>query len=409
MNYPLFLARRLSLHSSGRGSAPAVKVASAAVALSIIVMLCSISIVTGFKNEIVKKVIGFNADIQVMIEDLGEGNNNILYLSPTLKALLEDNPDISEYALQISVPAVFKTQEDFKGIYLRGISDSTTSAFIRENLEEGKVPANDAREVALSRLAANKLGLKTGDRIDTYFFSDDIRVRPLKVSGIFNTHFDSYDDVTAYTDLGLLQGLSKLDPTEGSSLKITVSDFNRLDEIAADLQASLDHATASGLLARKYHVMSAHRAGASYFQWLNLLDTNVVVILILMVVVGCVTLIGGMLMIILDKKSFIGLLKALGAKTGSVRSIFIYLALRVALIGMIIGNVLALGILWAQDRWHFLRLDPESYYIDFVPISFDWTDFILLNAGVLVISYLTLILPSRFVAGISPAETMRYE
>lgn len=409
MNYPLFLARRLSLESSGRRSSPAVKVASAAVALSVIVMLASIAVVTGFKNEIVRKVVGFNSDVQIYMEDMGDGTDNVVTLTPTLRSVLDTASSVADYSLQISVPAVFKTTDDFKGIYLRGVNDQASRTFVSENLEEGKVPVEDGKEVAVSRIAASQLGLKVGDNIDTYFFSDDIRVRRLTVSGIYNTHFDTYDDVIGYTSLPLLQKLAGVSEDQGSSLKISVPDFSRLSEHADNLQHTLDRQTESSMLARKYKVSTAEKAGSAYFQWLALLDTNVVVILALMVLVGCVTLTGGMLMIILDKKRFIGLMKALGAPTAGVRKVFIYLAMRVAIVGMAIGNVLAIGLLLAQKKWHFLKLDPDSYYIDFVPVSLNWVDIAILDIAVLLIIYLVLILPSRFVAGISPAETMRYE
>lgn len=409
MSYPFFLARRLSLSSSGRQSSPAVKVASAAVALSVMVMLASVAVVTGFKNEIVRKVVGFNSDIQIYVEDLGDGTDNVVTLTPTLRAVLDTASMVQDYSLQVSVPAVLKTDSDFKGVYLRGLTDKTTRNFIAENLEEGTLPTDSVQGIVLSRLAANRLGLKTGQKIDTYFFSDDIRVRRLTITGIFNTHFDTYDDVSGYTPLPLLQKLSGIGNSQGSSLKISVSNLKKVEADAAGLQRILDQHTATGMLARKYRVSTVEKAGAAYFQWLALLDTNVVVILTLMVLVGCVTLTGGMLMIILDKKRVIGLLKALGAKNAGIRKIFIYLAMRVALTGMIIGNMLALGLLWAQYRWHFLKLDADSYYIDFVPVSLNWPDVVLLNVGVLAIAYIVLILPSRFVAGISPAETMRYE
>lgn len=409
MNYPFFLARHLSLRSSQRGSSPAVSVASAAVALSIMVMMASVAVVTGFKDEIVKKVVGFNSDVQVYVEDLGEDADNVLTLTPTLCAILDTARSVSDYSLQVSVPAVLKTSDDFKGLYLRGLTDITTRRFIDENLEEGQLPPDSVQGIVVSRLAANQLGIKKGDRIDTYFFSDDIRVRRLTVTGIYNTHFDSYDDVAGYTPLPLLQKLSGISSNQGSSLKITVPNLDNVGSSAQDLQHILDTHTASGMLAKKYKVSTVEKAGAAYFQWLALLDTNVVVILTLMVLVGCVTLTGGMLMIILDKKRVIGLLKALGASNPGIRKIFIYLALKVALIGMTVGNCLALGLLWAQHKWHILKLDPDSYYIDFVPVNLNWQDVVILNAGVLIIAYLVLIIPSRFVAGISPAETMRYE
>lgn len=394
-------------------------------------MLASMAIVSGFKREITRKVVGFNSDIQLTALPSSPEEGNVARLDPTLSELLDGAPFVAEHSLQASVPAVLKTPDDYKGVYLRASSDSTSAAFLASNLEEGEVPSDPAAQqaapgsadeadglpepgaglhgVAISRQAASRLGLEVGDRVDAYFFSDDIRARRLKVSGIFNSHFDSYDKVMAFSDLPLVQGASGLAADEGSSVKVAVRDFDRLEENADWLRGELDRAYASGRLDRRYLVTTALEAGSGYFQWLQLLDTNVVVVLTLMVIVGCVTLVSGMLIMILDKKRFIGLLKALGTPTTMVRRVFVWLAVRVALAGMVAGNLLGLALLWVQREWHVVPLDPESYYIDFVPVSLEWGAFLLLNLAVVAIVYLVLILPSRFVAGISPAETMRTE
>lgn len=411
MNYPLFLARRLSLASSGDSgrSAPAVKVASAAVALSVAVMLASIAVVTGFKHEITRKVVGFNSDIQLYALPSSEPRGSVVSMNQDLEEMLSGISGVAGSSLQISVPALFKTPEDFKGIYIRSIDDQATRNFIAGNLEEGRLPDKGNQETVISVIAAKRLGLHIGDKIDTYFFSGDIRVRRLTVTGIYNSHFDSYDDVTAYAPLGLLQTLTELEANEGSSIKLNVEDFKRLDETALNVQNALMHGLETGVVTKPFRVATVADSGGAFFQWLALLDTNVVVILSLMVLVGCVTLIGGMLMLILDKRRFIGILKALGMPSGKIRRIFVYLAMRVAAIGMIIGNLLGLGILLAQEKWHFLKLNPDAYYIDFVPVRIDWIQVLILNVAVMVIIYFVLILPSRFVAGISPAETMRGE
>lgn len=408
MNYELFLARKLTLSSGGRKSSPAVRVATAAVALSIAVMLAAVAIVSGFRQEITRKVVGFNSDLQIsLVSDNGE--ENLVTLFPSFTSLLDTISSIEDYSLQISVPAVLKTPGDFKGVYLRSSSDRPTREFLQTNMESGRVASDTATEVTISSLAANKLNLKTGDRVDAYFFTDDVRVRRLTISGVYNTHFDHYDDVTAYMPLPLIQQVTGLKSNQGSSIKAKVKDFSLLEQTRTDVQQTLDRAVAEGVIYRPLRVTSAAETGAGFFQWLRLLDTNVIVILTLMSIVGCVTLISGMLIMILDKKRFIGLLKALGASTKSVRKVFIWLAVRVALRGMIIGNLIMIGLLCLQDTTHFIRLDADSYYIDFVPVAINWLDILLLNAVVALIIYLSLILPSRFVAGISPSETMRYE
>lgn len=413
MNYSLYLARRMSASSGNKRKSPAIKVAITAVALSVAVMLAAIAIVMGFRREIRDKVIGFNSHISVYSPAMTAGDDNLLTLTPSLTSLLDSIDFIRDYSLEASIPAILKTPDNFKGVYLRTLNGNGISNFIASNLVAGHIPdySNDkeSMDIVISEVAASQLGLKTGDRIDTFFISDDIRVRKLNVVGIFNTHFDTYDGIYIYGDLKLVQKLAGLSSNQGTSLSVNVNDFNHLNEDTELLHNILLKATASGRLYKYYQVDNVRHQGAAYFQWLDLLDTNVAVILTLMTFVAIMTLISGLLIIILDHKRFIGLIRALGAPVKKVRKIFVYLALKVGITGIAIGNILMLVFLWCQDRWHFLPLDPDSYYIDFVPVELNIGSVLLLNAGVIIIIWLALILPSMFVAKISPAETMRSE
>lgn len=412
MNYPLYLGRRLALGGNGRKSSPGVRVATAAIALSVAVMTASIAIVLGFKREITDKVVGFTSHM-VMTANPAPEEDNIVTLTPTLKKILDSQPYIKDYSTQVSIPTILKTPTDFKGIFLKNLDDNATKEFISSCLISGKMPdwrQDSARnDVLLSRLAASQLGLKTGDKVDCFFINRDVKVRRLKIAGIYDSHFDAYDDLMVYGSRQLSDAFSGLKETQGSSILITTDDFGSIDETTALLRDTLDKAYANELIYKRYYIENAHVTGANYFHWLSMLDMNVVVVLTLMIVVGCVTLISGMLTIILDKKRFIGLMKSLGAPTGKLRIVFVYLAMRVTLTGMLIGNILILALLWIQDRYHIFGLDASSYYIDFVPVEFDWGAIALLNAGVLLIVYLSLIFPSRIIANISPAETMREE
>ncbi len=426
MNYSFYLARRLSPGAEGRKASPAVKVAITAVALSVAVMLGAIAIVLGFKREIRSKVLGFNPHITLYAVAANPGESNLVSLSPSLRELLNQQPYITDFSLEASIPAIMKTPTEFKGVYMKSLSGEAIKEFLRNSLVEGKLPsyltdtvtpasrkagvtiAADL-EILISQKAASQLGLKAGDRIDTYFMTGEIRVRPLLVAGVFDTHFEYYDDIYIYGSLPLIQKLGEVGPEEGTSIVVTTDNFNSIEENSNALQQALGRATAEGLLYRYYRVDNALNQGAAYFQWLDLLDTNVVVILTLMLLVSIATLISGMLIIILDKKRFIGLIRALGASVSSTRRVFIYLAIRVGVVGLAIGNLLMIGFLYAEDRWHFLPLDPEAYYIDYVPVELSWGWFAALNLGIILLMYVSLILPSRFVAKISPAETMRYE
>lgn len=413
MNYPFFIARRLSLSDSGKKNSPAVAVAIIAVAIALIVMTASVAIVLGFKKEIREKVVGFNGHITLFTVPTASEEDNLLSLTPSLREELKQTVFVTDFALQAAVPAVLKTSTDFKGVYLKGLNGKTTVDFLQKNIVDGELVDFNSEEnkekVAISGIAARQLGLKVGDKIDTYFFSDDIRVRRLEIVGIFDSHFDQYDDIMIFGSLPLVQQLGQIGEGQGTYLQITTDDFNKIEEYTRILQGHLNEAVADGRLFRLYRTDNVLNQGAGFFSWLSLLDTNVVVILVLMMIVGCITLISGMLIIILEKKRFIGLMKSLGAPTSKVRKVFIYLALRIAFWGLIWGNLIALTILYVQDRTHLLPLDADSYYINFVPVSLGWEPVLFLNVGVLVVIYFVLILPSRFVAGISPAETMRYE
>ncbi len=413
MNYPFFLARRLSLAGDNGKSSPAVKVAITAVALSVGVMIAAIAIVLGFKREIRDKVLGFNSHITVYAAPENEFDDNLITLTPSLRKILDSQPYIESYSLEASIPAILKTKDNFKGTYLKSLEGNNTHRFIANNLEEGVIPDFSKKEnndkIIISRLTANQLNLSTGDRIDTYFITESVKVRRLTVAGIFNSHFDNYDNVYIYGALPLIQALGGIDEKQGTSLQLTVNDISGIEEDSYLLHNALLAALENGNLYKYYRVDNALNQGAGYFRWLSLLDTNVIVILVLMTFVACITLISGMLILILDKKNFIGLIRSLGAPSAKVRRIFVWLAIKVAAIGLIIGNLVMLLLLYCQNRWHIARLDPDAYYIDFVPVEFSFGSFLLLNAAVIIVIYLSLILPSWFVAGISPSETMRYE
>jgi lipoprotein-releasing system permease protein len=316
--------------------------------------------------------------------------------------------------LELSVPAVLKTDSDFKGIYLRGNSSDIQNNFIKENIVSGISPdftkEENADKVVISDKVAKALKLKTGDKIPTYFISSQIKVRPLIVAGIFNTHFEFYDDLFAYSSITMLQKVNDISSKDkGSTIRVMTDDFSRLDEYTFRLNQRLVRAYTGNELFVTYHIDNALNQSASHLAWLALLDTNVVVILILMTLVACVTLISGMLILIIDKVSLIGILRSLGTSSAVIRRLFIFLAMRIAFLGLIIGNVIMLALLYAEKIWHFIPLDAESYYINFVPVKIDWMSILLLNVGIIIIVFLTLLLPSMYASRISPTEAMRYK
>lgn len=412
MDYSLFLAKRLSLSSSGRKSSPAVKVAVAAVALSVTVMLMAVAIVLGFKKEITARVSGFNSDLLISVmADTRGGDDYILNLTPSLRSVLDSLPWVTDYSLNLAAPAILKTPDDFKGIYFKSLSPGRQHDFISASVTDGRLPEGAPSDsvIAISDIAARQLGLKAGDKTDIYFITDQIRVRRVRIAAVFNTHFDVYDDTYIYGSPALLGEIGGVGENSGTTLSVNTSDFSRVEDFKDELQRDLNEATSRGYLNKVYRVESARDTGANYFNWLDMLDMNVVVVITLMLVVACVTLISGMLIVIVDKKRFIALMKALGMSGRNLRRVFIYLAIRVALVGLLIGDALAIGLILLQRATHLLPLDPDSYYIDFVPAELSWGWIVAVNVGTLVVAWLMLILPARFVGAISPARTLATE
>ena len=410
MNYPLYLARRLSLGTGGKSMSPAVTVAIIAIALSVAVMIASIAIVLGFKKEIRDKVVGFNGHISLYRMPISEEDDNLISITPFLREELDDFPFVTEYYEQAAIPAILKTPEDFKGVYMRGLKGDVATAYLEKNLEEGEMPdftdEEQKNRILISRIAANQLKLNAGESIETYFITDDIRVRKLEIAGIFNSHFDQYDDVLIFGGMPLVQQLGNLPDSTGTYLVIQTDNFDNIPEYTLQLQERMNYAIANGETEAYYRTDNVLNQGRGFFGWLSLLDTNVAVIIILMMVVGCVTLVSGMLIIILERKKFIGLMRALGAPSGKIRNVFIFMAIKIAFYGIIIGDVFILLLLYFQQEYHFLHLDADSYYIDFVPVFLPGWIVIALNAGVLLVTYFVLVLPSRFVGKISPSETL---
>lgn len=377
-------------------------------------MIAAVAIVAGFKREITSKVVGFNSHLTLYVSATDESGNT-LTLTPSLRALLDSVQYITGYELQGAIPAVLKTDDDFKGIYFKGSQGEETLRFLTENLEcspqsgNGLTEGRTSADILISRSTASQLLLNPGDSIDTYFISDQLRTRRLHIAGIFNTRFSDFDDLFAYGDLSLIQEIAGLQSNQGSSMRISTDDFSKVDAYGRDLNNLLLTQYLTGRINKQYHVETVTSRGAHYFQWLALLDTNVAVILTLMTIVACITLISGMLIIILDKIRFIGVMKAMGAGNALLRRVFVLLAMRIAAVGLLIGNLLSITILYIQDKTRFIPLDPDSYYIDFVPVQLNPISIIGLDIAVMLIIGIVLLLPSAFVARIAPARVLHGE
>lgn len=407
LNTSWFIARRLSLSSRDRKSSPAIKVAVISTALSMAIMLLAVSVVGGFRREIRDKVIGFDAHISLYPLAEDESEETALNYTPELKAVVTSQPWVKRADLMVTAPVLVKTNDAFKGLYLRGVEDDYDFSFLRSNLTQGSLPAPKAKaDILISESAATKLGVVAGDSV-ILFISDDLKARKVRVSGVFNTRFDSYDRYFAYAPAALVRNLTGLLPWQGTGLDIITDNTAALEEYNASLIAGISKAVEEGRVHQSLTSLTVHQKGSHYFAWLDLLDINVWVILVLMSAVALFTLVSGMLILILEKLRFIGVMRSLGGTRGAVRNVFVLLAVRVALRGMLIGGALAMALIVLQHYTRIIPLDPEAYYIDFVPVSLEPLSLVAVPVAFIVVSWLALILPSQVAGRIRPSRTLR--
>jgi len=405
LNTSWFIARRLSLSSRDRKSSPAIKVAVISTALSMAIMLIAVSVVCGFRREIRDKVIGFDAHISLYPLAEEEGDETVLDYTPGLRNVITSQPWVKRADLIVTAPVLIKTDDSFKGLYMRGVERDYDFSFLQSNLTQGTQPSAKA-DILISESAATKLGVVAGDSVNL-FISDDLKARKVKVSGVFNTRFDSYDRYFAYAPAGLVRTLTGLAPWQGTSIDIITDNTAALEEYNATLIAGINNAIEEGRVHQSLSSLTVHQKGNHYFAWLDLLDINVWVILVLMSAVALFTLVSGMLILILEKLRFIGVMRSVGATRGVVRNVFVLLAVRVALRGMLIGGVFAMSLIVLQHYTRLIPLDSEAYYIDFVPVSLEPLPLVTVPVAFVVVSWLALILPSQVAGRIRPSRTLR--
>lgn len=416
MRFILWLSSRLKLAGRSNANATGVAIAVSGVALAIIIMLCTLGVARGFKSQITDRIMGFDGNISILpaYDVASDTSAAHIRLDSSLYACIEESLSAAEISLKFNQPGLLKTDNDFAGIYFVGYDHNHDFTFERQSVIEGRLPdffsSDDANKIAISRSTAMSLGLALGDKVNACFFADEaVKTRRFEVAAIYETGFSDYDKTIAFAPLSTLQRVAGADSLSGTAININVADRADIVERADALQDRLIWQYQAGELDDLYPVDNVRHTGAAFFNWLDLLDTNVVVIFILMACVAGFTLISSMFILILDRIPAIGLLRSLGATRGQIRLIFVTMAMKTVGLGMIVGNVLGLGLLMAQQRWQFLHLDPEMYYLKSVPVIISPSDLIILNVACAVAAWLILVLPSRLAATISPASTLRFE
>ena len=416
MSVPIFLARRLSLSTSQRGGSTGLIVAVTGITLSVVVMIISVAVMTGFRDEIRNKIIGFDSQISIAPNPVGDDSASSILLSRAdLTPIERVLPESATYTLTARQPAIIKTPDNFSGSVIKGVDKDYDWSFVRSNLVEGVVPDYTADStiyhIVLSRAIARSLSVELGDKIDTYFLgSGAYRVRRLKIAGIYDTHFDEYDRNTIFGSLDMLRQIADVPDSYASMAEINgLPDDESIDSVEEAISETFLDEIYSGKSDRHYNVVSIHRTAALFFNWLALLDTNVKVILTLMSLLTVLTLVSSLFILILRRVNTIGILKALGASNRQIRTTFIIMSARILARGLIIGNIIGIGVLYIQKATHIIPLNPEAYYLNHVPVVIDWGNIILLNAAIILLSLAVLLLPSAIIATIPPSRAINYE
>ena len=417
MNTELFIARKLFFDKTNKKflSYKIIRIALFGIALGLAVMLVSVAVVTGFKQEIREKVIGFGSHIQI----INYRSNNSYETQPISK----NQPFLSRLTqidgiLQVGVfatkPGMIKTDEYVQGVVFKGVDHHYDWDFFRKNLVEGRLPLiNDSarvNEIIMSQQVAQLLKIKLHDDAIIYFLNETEsipRILQLKVCGIYRTSLEEFDNIFIFGDLKHIQRLNDWEDHEISGFEITVSDFRKIDEIEQQVRTQIiNYREDDELILQTVNIV---RQYPQIFDWLSVIDMNVWVILILLSLVAGFNMISGLLVIILERSGMIGVLKALGSQNRSIRKIFLYQSVFLTGRGMLWGNIIAIAIMFLQKYFHILKLNSATYYIDVVPINFSVIHLLLINVASMLITTLMLIIPSYLVSKITPEKAIRFD
>ncbi len=407
MNTALFIAKRISSSRKNSFSRPIIRIAIAGVSLGIAVMIIAVAIVTGFQSQIRDKVIGFGSHIQINKYDF----NSSYEATPISKNQhfypnITDNEGIRHIQIYAYKAGIIKTQDQIQGVVLKGIGTDFDFSFFKQNLIEGELLHLDdearSTEVLISKLLASKMKLKVGDDLRMYFVSSEqsgVRGRKFLITGIFETGLVEFDELFVIGDISQIQRLNRWEPDQIAGFEILLDDFKDIDKLTELVYSKIGYDLNASSIKQIYpHI----------FDWLQLMDMNVIIILALMILVSGITMISILLIVILERTNMIGILKSFGAKNILIRKLFIYNAINIIGKGMLWGNLLGLAFCFLQKYTGLLGLDQESYYISVVPINIDVLSIIIINILTFVVCSLILIIPSLIIGKISPLKAIRF-
>lgn len=413
MNIEIYIAKRLvkGTKSKNSFSSPVIKIAIAAIAIGLSVMILSVAIVTGFKSEIINKISGFGSHIQIVNYD----NNSSFETFPVsenqswIKEVREIKgiKSVNRFILKAGI---IKTNENLQGVVFKGVGKDYDWNFFQQYIIDGKVPLLDdsikSNDALISRKLAQSLNLKIGDNFIAYFIQDPPRMRKFSICGIYNTQIEEIDKTFVFIDLNHLRKLNNWQKDQITGYEIHIDNIKELTQYEIIINRIVgSNFSPDGNILKVKNIKDDY---PGIFDWLSLLDINVWVLLILMLSVSGFNMITGLLVIILEKVNMIGIMKSMGASNLRIEKIFIYLSIFLISKGLLIGNIIGISLCLIQKFTGLIKLDPDSYYVSHVPININILHILLLNVGTIIITVIMLFLPAKIIAKINPSDSIKF-
>jgi len=414
MNLPYFIAQRLikGRREGTSFSRPINVIAIVGIAMGLAVMILAVAILTGFKQQIREKVVGFGSHIQIMNFD-----SNISFettpISDTQKFItkIKAIPGVAHIQVFATKAGIIRTDEDIQGVVLKGIGSDFDWSYFRSNMVDGSVftvtDTGRTDKVIISKKISDMLRLKTGDSFNMLFIQDPPRMRKFTISGIYETSIEEFDKMYVFCDIGHIKRLNGWNNDQVSGFEVYLNDFGKLNEMTLAVRDAIGYKITQE--ETKFKVTNIRIRYPQIFDWLNFQDINVIIIILLMLIVAGFNMISGLLILILEKTNMIGILKSLGAEDITIRRLFLYQAAYLIAKGLFWGNFIGIGLAYIQLKTGLITLDPTSYYIKTVPVNLELSHILLLNAGTMVAIIIMLLVPSQLISRISPVKAIRYD
>ncbi|HSD13357.1 MAG TPA: FtsX-like permease family protein [Flavobacterium sp.] len=410
MKLEYFIAKRLITTKNYKSSisAPIIKIAIAAIAIGMVMMIVSIATGMGLQQKIRQKVSAFNGHVIISNYDDNQSEVSVAPISihQDFYPKFQNIEGISHIQAVATKAGIIRTENAFEGIVFKGVGKDYQWQNLQEYIVSGRIPnlkSNLNPEVVISQYLANRLDLKVGDKFNTFFMKEEGKLpnlRNFKIVGIYNSGFQEFDATYIIGDIRHLQRINKWQKDEVGAFEVFIDDFSKIKEKGDEIYAEIPPTYNSITIEEKYF---------NIFEWLKLFDFNIVVILIIMIVVATINMVVALLVLILERTQMIGIMKAIGANNWVIRKIFLYNAAHLILRGLFWGNLVGIGVLFVQKYFGVIKLNPENYYVTEAPVAFSVPYIVALNVGTVLVCLLVLLIPSYIITKISPVKAIRFD